>query len=120
MRLGELELAVMEYVWSRGGDVTVPDVHGHIARSRDLAYTTVMTIMGRLHEKGLLHRSEERRPYVYRQAVTRDDYFAELMAGVLRDLKDRRGVLARFVERIGPRDAELLRELAARPRPRKR
>ncbi|MGH9267197.1 MAG: BlaI/MecI/CopY family transcriptional regulator, partial [Acidimicrobiales bacterium] len=70
-----------------------------------------MTVMNRLFEKGLLSRSEQRRPYTYWRAVSREDYSAGLMLDVLAELRDRRAVLARFVERIGPRDAEVLRQL---------
>ncbi|MGH7860309.1 MAG: BlaI/MecI/CopY family transcriptional regulator, partial [Candidatus Binatia bacterium] len=52
--LGELELAIMEFVWGRGAEVTVPAVHRHLGRKRGLAYTTVMTVMSRLFDKGLL------------------------------------------------------------------
>ncbi|MGH2760679.1 MAG: BlaI/MecI/CopY family transcriptional regulator [Actinomycetota bacterium] len=114
--LGELELAIMAHVWKRGGEVTVPDVHRHLQRNRHLAYTTVMTVMSRLHSKGVLERCEDSRPYRYRAAVSREDYSAGLMLGVLEEFGDRPAVLARFVERIGPRDAEILRKLAAKAR----
>jgi predicted transcriptional regulator len=121
-RLGELELAVMEYVWKHGSDVTVPEVHEHLMRTRDLAYTTVMTVMTRLYEKGLLERIDERRPqpHRYRPALTREDYSAGLMLDVLDEFGDRPAVLARFVERISARDAEVLRQLAAKARRRRR
>lgn len=114
--LGELELAIMEYVWKRSRDATVRNVHQHLQARRTIAYTTVMTVMSRLHDKGLLTRREEGRAYAYRPSVSRDEYFAQLMVGVLAAIDDRRGVLARFVERIRPSDAALLRELAAKAR----
>lgn len=118
--LGELEFAIMEYVWSCSSSVTVPEVHARVGKPRRLAYTTVMTVMGRLHEKGLLHRDGSKRPYTYWPATSRADYSAGLMLGALEGLRDRRAVLARFVERIGPKDAELLRALAAKARSRRR
>lgn len=114
--LGELELTIMDHVWSRAAPVTVPEVHEHLVGSRGLAYTTVMTVMGRLHEKGLLGRSEDRRPYTYWPAISREEYTAQLMLGVLDELGDRKAALARFVERIGPRDARYLSELLRKAR----
>lgn len=118
--LGELELAIMEHIWAHGGEVDVPHIHSCLRRDRDLAYTTVMTVMTRLHEKGLLERSEEKRPYRYRPALSREDYSAGLMLDVLEEFGDRPAVLARFVERIDPRDADILRKIATRARRRRR
>ncbi|MGH2732732.1 MAG: BlaI/MecI/CopY family transcriptional regulator [Actinomycetota bacterium] len=114
--LGDLEFAIMKLVWEWGRPVTVPEVHRHLSSSRTLAYTTTMTVMSRLVEKGLLTRSEERRPYVYRPALDREDYSAELMLRVLAEVGDRQATLARFVERMGPGDAEVLGDLARRSR----
>lgn len=112
--LGELEFAIMDFVWKRGRPVTVPDVQRHLSKSRNLAYTTTMTVMSRLYEKGLLSRSEERRPYSYWAAVPREDFTADLMLGILSELGDRKSVLARFVDKIGAKDAQLLKDLMAR------
>lgn len=120
VRLGELEFAIMDYIWKKGKPVAVPDVQQHLLKTRDLAYTTTMTVVGRLHEKGLLHRSAERRPYTYWPAVSREDYSAGLMLGILTELGDRKAVLARFVERIGAADAKLLEQLASKIRSKRR
>jgi len=109
--LGELEHAIMEHVWNLGHPTTVPEVHEALTLTRGLAYTTVMTVMNRLFEKGLLERSEERRPYTYRARVSREDFSAGRMLEALGELKDKKAVLARFVDRIDPEDAELLRQL---------
>lgn len=120
VRLGELEAAIMDFIWRKGKPVGVPDVQHHLSRTRELAYTTTMTVMGRLHEKGLLERAEDRRPYTYWPALSREDYSARLMLGILTELGDRKAVLARFVERIGPDDARLLCELASKIKGRKK
>lgn len=118
--LGDLELAVMEYIWSQDDEVDVPQVHRHFRRSRKLAYTTVMTVMSRLHEKGVLERCEDKRPYRYQPALSREDYSAGLMLDVLEEFGDRPAVLTRFVERIPPQDVEFLRKIAMKPRKRRR
>ena len=57
-RLGELERAVMDQVWAAADDgrhtVSVREVHEALSRRRVIAYTTVMTVMGRLTDAGLL------------------------------------------------------------------
>lgn len=113
-RLGELELTVMDFIWRRDGVVTVPDVQAHLLKKRKLAYTSTMTVMHRLWKKGLLNRSDEQRPHTYWPAVSREDYSADLMVGVLREFGDERAVLTRFVERVGPKEAEMLRKLTNR------
>ncbi len=119
-KLGELELAIMDFIWKRAKAITVPEVHEHLLSKRKLAYTSTMTVMGRLFEKGLLDRNEERRPYVYEAAISREDYSADLMVGVLAELGNRKAALSRFVERISPKDAQLLGELAAEAKRRRR
>lgn len=118
-RLGELELAIMHYVWEQDRPITVPEVHEHLITKRRLAYTSTMTVMSRLHDKGLLGRSEERRPYTYWPALSREDYSAEIMIGVLSEFGDHKAALARFIERVDPDDAELLRDLVLKGRKRR-
>lgn len=91
--LGPLEAAVMERLWKRG-DATVRDIVDDLARTRSLAYTTVMTIMSRLHAKGLLDRSREGKTYVYRPAFTREEHRARLSRDIVRGLVDEFGELA--------------------------
>lgn len=71
--LGPLESEVMEAVWDRG-DTTVRDVHAALASRREIAYTTVMTTMGRLAGKGLLVRDKTDLAHRYRASVSRDEY----------------------------------------------
>jgi len=75
-RLHELEALVMEEVWHQE-TATVREVmdalNAHASKAR--AYTTVMTIMDRLHSKGLLNRRQERNnTYFYTPRLTRDQY----------------------------------------------
>lgn len=78
--LFDLEADVMEVVWSAGWiEFAVADVHARLERDRDIAYTTVMTTVARLFDKGLLGRVRQGRKYLYRPALTRQA-FAERMA----------------------------------------
>jgi predicted transcriptional regulator len=73
--LGELQEEIMEYVW-RCGPVSVRDVHRCLLAKRDNAYTTVMTVMSRLAEKGLLFRRPEGRAFIYSSSSASDEYYA--------------------------------------------
>jgi len=91
--LGPLEAAVMERLWRRGS-ATVRDVVEDLGRTRVLAYTTVMTIMTRLHAKGLLERDRDGKTYVYRPAFSREEHRERLSRDLVRGLVDEFGELA--------------------------
>lgn len=75
--IGPLETEVMELLWDRAS-ATVRDVVHELGDSRGLAYTTVMTVLVRLHQKGLLARERVGRIYVYRAIQTRDEHRARI------------------------------------------
>jgi predicted transcriptional regulator len=79
--LHELESEVMENVWSRDADVAVREVMEALNRrtKKPRAYTTYMTILGRLHAKGLVTRRREGKTDLYRPVYTREEY-ADLRA----------------------------------------
>nr|WP_300148612.1 BlaI/MecI/CopY family transcriptional regulator [Propionicimonas sp.] len=68
---GELEQAVMEILWARTDPLSVRDVHDLISIERDLAYTTVLTVLDRLAKKGLVLRNLEGRAWLYRPTRSR-------------------------------------------------
>jgi len=104
--LGPLEAAVMDRLWKRRS-ATVRDVVDDIGRSRALAYTTVMTIMTRLHGKGLLIRERDGKTYIYKPAFTRDEHRARLSLEIVRGLVDEFGdvALAHFTAELSGVDA---------------
>ncbi|WP_435853757.1 BlaI/MecI/CopY family transcriptional regulator [Streptomyces misionensis] len=77
--MGELEDAVMTRVWEWNRPVTVREVLEDLQQERPIAYTTVMTVLGNLHQKGLVRRQPERRAYRYEAVSTRAAYAAALM-----------------------------------------
>lgn len=111
--LGQLEATVMGQVWATGDPVTVRDVLGALERDRQIAYTTVMTVMDNLHSKGFLTRERVGRAYAYRAARPREEYEADLMEGVLAASADRSATLMHFVERISAAELVELRALLA-------
>ena len=78
--LFDLEADIMEVVWSKHWpEFSVGDVHRELERERDIAYTTVMTTVGRLYDKGLLCRERDGKRYLYRPRMSREE-FTESMA----------------------------------------
>lgn len=108
---GELEAAVMDVLWGRGGWVTVAEVHEVLAAERTLSYNTVLTIMARLHDKGRLQRHRDGRAHCYQPMQTREEYTAARMEQVLRETADRPGALTSFVESLGDTDRSQLRRI---------
>ena len=66
--LTPLELDIMKAVWARP-EATVRDVQSALRPHRKLAYTTVMTLMHRLHLKGFLKRKRQARAHVYEAEI---------------------------------------------------
>lgn len=99
--LGSLETEIMEFFW-RGGSGTVRDVVAYVERSRSIAYTTVMTVMTRLAEKGLLARALEGNSYRYRAARSREEFLGDVSGQILDDLLADFGevAIAQFLSRI--------------------
>lgn len=110
--LGPLERAVMDRIWKREHPLSVRDIHEELAGTRQLAYTTVMTVMERLSRKGLLTRRRAGRAYVYQAACTREEHTAAIVSQVLKRAGDRRSVLLGFVRAVHDTDlAELRRAI---------
>jgi predicted transcriptional regulator len=106
---GELEQAVMEVVWARAGPVTGREVVEELARSRRVAYTTVLTVMDRLVRKGLLAKQATGRAHSYRPVESREAYTANLMARMLGAVDNPTAVLLHFVEQLPPDQTDELR-----------
>jgi predicted transcriptional regulator len=87
--LGELETDVMKIVWT-GDWTSVRDVYEALRRERSIAYTTVMTVMGRLHDKDMLDRKQDGRTYLYRARQTRGQVARSFMQKMLERLFDGR------------------------------
>jgi predicted transcriptional regulator len=113
MRLGELERAVMDVLWDRGAPASVREVAEALS-GRDLAYTTVMTVLDRLAGKGMVERERAGRAWSYRPAAAREAYVAQLMLDAL-DLAGgdervgRDAALVRFARSVTGTEAEVLR-----------
>ena len=113
--LHELEAEVMDDVWSRDGEVAVREVMEVLNRrtKKPRAYTTYMTILGRLHAKGLVTRRREGKTDFYKPSYTREEY-ADLRARAGVDsLVEQYGdaAFSHFARQMASLDPERRREL---------
>lgn len=106
---GELENAVLGLLHAAGTPLSPGAVRERLGG--DLAYTTVVTILSRLHAKGVLERARAGRAYLYAPVADEPGLAARRMANVLAEEPDREAVLARFVSSLSRSDEELLRRM---------
>jgi predicted transcriptional regulator len=107
-RLGELERAIMDVLWDSTEPLTVRQV-GLRLTNRDLAHTTVMTVLDRLAKKGFARRRRDGRAWRYQAAADREAYVTELMLHALDQTGDRSAALASFARRVSDSEAQVLR-----------
>lgn len=110
--LGETEAEIMEIIWRMEG-ASVRDVHEELLLSREIAYTTVMTIMARLADKKLLVKEKVGSAYFYTPICSEDEFtktlIGEVIDGLLEDYSDQ--AFAHFLGRIKKDDEEKLAQL---------
>ncbi|MDX3226754.1 BlaI/MecI/CopY family transcriptional regulator [Streptomyces sp. ME19-01-6] len=106
---GELEAQVLEVLSRAAGPVTAAWVQERL--EGDLAYTTVMTILSRLHTKQAVARERVGRSFVWRAEADEAGLAALRMRRVLDGQDDREAVLASFVTGLSADDERLLRDL---------
>jgi len=86
--LGEAELAVLRVLWDHGPQ-TVREVMAHMhERGRKVAYTTVLTFLSRLSQKGFVASDKAELAYVYRAKASRDSVVKSRVRSLLEQLYD--------------------------------
>ena len=80
--LGGLEIEIMPIIW-RQGEVTVKDVFEEMYDEHRLAYTTIMTVMNRLAQKGILKQDRSTIPYLYKAAISQEEMAAQMIDQVV-------------------------------------
>lgn len=108
-RIGALEAQVLRCLWDATEPLSVRDIVSKL-KGRRRAYTTVMTVLTRLHEKGLAERVLSGRAYLYRASGTPAEIEARRIQDLLAASDDPKAVLAHFVEELA-KDPGLLRTL---------
>lgn len=122
--LGDLETAVMNYLWA-GGEGEAKAVHTALGKRRGITLNTIQSTLKRLFEKSLLARAKVSHAHVYRPRVSREEFhrdlLGELVGGLMKGQAE--AVVSAFVdltERAGPDHLERLEALVAERRRRAR
>jgi predicted transcriptional regulator len=116
LTLGELERCIMDLLWSASEPLSAYELKERLSASelgqgRDLAPTTILTVLSRLEKKSFVARERTSRPHRYYAAASREDHVAELMHQILGRETDRVAVLARFIGQAGTAETDALRQL---------
>ncbi|MGH9099097.1 MAG: BlaI/MecI/CopY family transcriptional regulator [Acidimicrobiales bacterium] len=109
-RVGDLESEILDKLWSAQWWLSGREVWERLG-DETRAYTTVMTVLGRLVDKGLVERIEEGRVHLYRAAGDPDELTAQAIRSLLAATADPHAALSHFVD--GLDDPQLVRDLAA-------
>ncbi|AKU18406.1 BlaI/MecI/CopY family transcriptional regulator [Luteipulveratus mongoliensis] len=109
--LGDLESAVMQVLWTSESPLSVREVHAALT-GRDLAYTTVMTVLDRLAKKGLADRERDGRAWRYTARASREELTAQVLRTTLGGLDpaDRTAALLHFLGESSSHERDELRE----------
>ena len=109
-RVGDLESEILYVLWSARSWLSGREVLERLG-DESRAYTTVMTVLGRLVDKSLVERVEEGKGHRYRAAGDPDELTAQAIRSLLSATAHPRVALAHFVEDLD--DPELVAELAS-------
>ncbi len=107
-RFGELESVVMERIWRLGRPVLVRDVYEDLKAERTIAYTTVMTVMDKLHSKGWLRRESRGRAYEYEAVAAKEAYTARLMRDALATSENQAAAFVHFLGQLTEQETRAL------------
>jgi predicted transcriptional regulator len=114
LRLHELEAAIMDAVWSKNlQSFAVSDVLAGLEKQRDIAYTTVMTVVSRLYTKGLLSRERDGKRYLYSPKLTREQFLEATAREVLNGAVSDQRAMAMLAEKVSVASANQLDDLEA-------
>lgn len=109
--LGELQTEVMEVLWREPG-LTVNEVEERLRKKREIAHTTVLTTLDRMHASGYLSREKKGKAFVYSPRYTREEFergvAQEVLGALLGQLTE--PAISAFVDLVGD-DAEALDRL---------
>lgn len=99
----------MDRIWRRNRPVLVRDILDDLNTDRTLAYTTVMTVMDKLHRKGWLRRHPQGRAYIYEAVASRESYTARLMRDAWATSDNQAVAFVHFLEQLSDEEAKALR-----------
>ncbi|WP_019632422.1 BlaI/MecI/CopY family transcriptional regulator [Actinomadura atramentaria] len=108
-RLGQLEAEILAALAGSDGPLSPGEIRDRL--DGDPAYTTVNTVLFRLHDKGLVTRERDGRHFRYRIVVDESRLVASRMHDHLRYASDPSGVLAQFVRSLSSEEEAALRSV---------
>jgi len=114
---GELEQQVLGVLWAAEGPLVPREVQEQLEDPP--AYTTVTTILDRLHRKGVATRSARGRAFAYQAVVSESDVAAQHARALFANGNDRRAVLQGFLDVLSDDDTEQLTSLLREARQRR-
>ena len=109
--IGPLEAEVLDVLWDASGWLTPGEVHEVISIRKELAYTTIMTVLSNLCDKGVLERRRDGRAFAYHPVQTREERTASTMTSALKAVENRPVVLTEFVGQLSDADRAQLRRM---------
>lgn len=114
--LAPLELECLSVLWPLG-EGTVRDIHGALAASRPRAYTTVMTIMDRLEQKGIVTRRKVGRAFLYQPRLSAEEARLKAVEKIVEGFFDgsREALAAHLMSRV-PEGSPVRAQVAIPPR----
>ena len=111
--LGDLETDIMEIVWLFG-DVTVRDVYEEMRKSRKIAYTSVMTVMKRLADKGILSKVKQGQGFLYHPIYSESEFIAAASKRIFNEVIGDFGMpaMSHLLDAVDDEDPAVMEELA--------
>ncbi|MDP2325022.1 MAG: BlaI/MecI/CopY family transcriptional regulator [Gammaproteobacteria bacterium] len=111
---GALEHDIMAVLWAADGPLPPGEIKDRLEST--LAYTSVATVLGRLHAKGLVERTESGRAFAYRAAIDESQLAVRRIGAVLDSASDKAQVLAGFLGGLSKKDIQAVRALLGEER----
>lgn len=110
---GPLEAKIMDAIWSRAEPVTIKEVNAVISEDKPMSFNTIMTVMNRLVNKGILQRKLLSKTYAYSAVVTKEQFLEKQSKELSYDLVKEFGSLAvtHMIDAMEQVDPELLHQL---------
>lgn len=112
--LGSLEQEILDVLWARG-KTSGKAVYGHIKEVREIALTTVLTVLERLARKGLVLKEKAEGVYMFSPAFTKDEFAKEVSQEVLKGIFEisASGATASFIDLLADTGPDELDKLSA-------
>ncbi|RQM33059.1 BlaI/MecI/CopY family transcriptional regulator [Rhodococcus ruber] len=107
--LGGLEAEVMNELWSTDEPQSVHDLVDRLRDRKEFAYTTILTVVTHLYEKGWVQREKRSRAYFYSPSRSREEATSQALRALLDSSADPSAVLLHFAKTVTDREYDALR-----------